>query len=153
MNETKQSTSKTDNNSAKDVIKAYLDNRAKEDPLFAASYAKPKKNIDECFRYILGEARKRGNSVCMADDEVFGLAVHYYDEDDITVSKNTGGFRATATAKPQQVELTEEEKEKLRKEAMEKYRSELIEQQRAINQKNIKNKKTSQPVNVGSLFD
>jgi len=26
---------------------------------------------------------------CVADDEVFGLAVHYYDEDDIKVSKQT----------------------------------------------------------------
>ena len=32
--------------------------------------------------------KKRGGSVvCMSDDEVFGLAVHYYDEDDIKVSK------------------------------------------------------------------
>lgn len=33
-------------------------------------------------------SKKRGGSVvCMSDDEVFGLAVHYYDEDDIKVSK------------------------------------------------------------------
>lgn len=76
----------TAHQSPKDVIKAYLDARAQSDTLFAASYAKPAKNIDDCFRYILGEARKRGTSVCMTDDEVFGLAVHYYDEDDIKIS-------------------------------------------------------------------
>ena len=77
-----------ENQSAKQVIQSYLEERAKSDPLFATSYAKPNKNIDECYDYIIGEAKKRGGSVvCMSDDEVFGLAVHYYDEDDIKVSK------------------------------------------------------------------
>ena len=101
----------TSPNSAKDAIKAYLDARAVNDPLFAASYAKPNKNIDECFNYILNEARKRGSSVCMTDDEVFGLAVHYYDEDDIKVGPAPANFRASTTRKSAPaVELTEEEK-------------------------------------------
>ena len=71
-----------ENQSAKQVIQSYLEERTKNDPLFATSYAKPNKNIDECYDYIIGEAKKRGGSVvCMSDDEVFGLAVHYYDED------------------------------------------------------------------------
>lgn len=69
----------------KDVIKAYLDKRAATDSLFAAAYANTKKNINDCFNFILGEARKRGNAVCMTDAEVFGLAVHYYDEADLKV--------------------------------------------------------------------
>lgn len=74
--------------SPKQVIQSYLEERAKSDPLFVTSYTKPNKNIDECYDYIIGEAKKRGGSVvCMSDDEVFGLAVHYYDEDDIKVSK------------------------------------------------------------------
>ena len=76
--------------SPKQVIQSYLEERAKRDPLFATSYAKPNKKIDECYDYIISEAKKRGGSVvCMSDDEVFGLAVHYYDEDDIKVSKQT----------------------------------------------------------------
>ena len=76
--------------SPKQVIQSYLEERAKRDPLFATSYAKPKKKIDECYDYIISQAKKRGGSVvCMSDDEVFGLAVHYYDEDDIKVSKQT----------------------------------------------------------------
>ena len=70
--------------SPKQVIQSYLEERAKSDPLFVTSYTKPNKNIDECYNYIIGEAKKRGGSVvCMSDDEVFGLAVHYY----IKVSK------------------------------------------------------------------
>ena len=34
----------------------------------------------------------------MSDDEVFGLAVHYYDEDDIKVSKQTNYKASTSQA-------------------------------------------------------
>ena len=38
----------------KDTIQKYLDQRVAEDPLFAPKFENPKKNIDECCRYILG---------------------------------------------------------------------------------------------------
>ena len=50
----------------KQIIQSYLEERAKNDPLFANVYAKPNKNINECFDYILSEAKKRGNAVCMS---------------------------------------------------------------------------------------
>lgn len=78
-----------ENQSFKQVIQSYLEERAKGDSLFAVSFAKPNKNIDDCCNYIIGEARKRGNAVSMTDEEVFGLAVHYYDEDNIKVNKPT----------------------------------------------------------------
>ena len=64
------------NQSFKDAIKSYLDRRAWQDELFAKTYAKEGKTLEECCNYIIGEARKRGNAVAMTDDEVFGLAVH-----------------------------------------------------------------------------
>ena len=67
-----------ENKTFKEAIKVYLDDRAKADELFAKSYAKPGKSIDECCNYILGEAKKRGNAVAMTDEEVYGMAVHYY---------------------------------------------------------------------------
>ena len=78
--------------SAKERIKDYLDERASKDELFAKSYAKPNKNIDECYHYIVEEARKQckdSDSVCISDDVVYGWAVHYYDEDNINVGKST----------------------------------------------------------------
>ena len=69
-----------ENKTFKDVIKNHLDGRARTDELFAKSYAKENKNLDECCSYIMGEAQKRGNAVAMTDEEVFGMAVHYYDE-------------------------------------------------------------------------
>ena len=75
------------NESFKQAIKAYLDKRAEEDSLFAPQYANEKKSIDECCSYIMGEARKRGNAVAISDEEVYGMAVHYYDEDDIKINR------------------------------------------------------------------
>lgn len=71
-----------------EVIKSYLDKRAKEDPLFAETYKKKNKSIEECCQYIYSQARKvakGGNAVGIDDATVYGWAVHYYDEDNIKV--------------------------------------------------------------------
>ena len=81
----------TEFKSAKDRIKDYLDERASKDELFAKSYAKTNKNIDECYDYIVSEARKQcknSDSICISDDVVYGWAVHYYDEDNIKVGRS-----------------------------------------------------------------
>lgn len=67
------------------AIKTYLDNRAASDQLFAIKYANEKKSIEECCSYIIGEVKKSGREG-FAHDEIYGMAVHYYDEDNITVS-------------------------------------------------------------------
>lgn len=72
----------------KEAIKSHLDDRASNDPLFAKSYAKECKTIDGCVQYILGEVQKSGRNG-FADDEIYGMAVHYYDEDDLKTSKHT----------------------------------------------------------------
>ena len=81
----------TEFKSAKERIKDYLDERAGKDELFAKSYAKSNKNIDECYDYIVSEARKQckdSDSICISDDVVYGWAVHYYDEDNIKVGRS-----------------------------------------------------------------
>lgn len=75
-------------NGFEQAIKTYLDNRAKEDALFAKTYAKANKSIEECCRYIIQEVKKTGRQG-FADEEIFGMAIHYYDEDNIKVNKTT----------------------------------------------------------------
>lgn len=75
-------------NGFEQAIKTYLDNRAKTDELFAKSYAKANKSIEECCNYIIQEVKKTGRQG-FADEEIFGMAVHYYDEDNIKVGKTT----------------------------------------------------------------
>ena len=44
----------------KDVIQNYLETRASYDELFAESFRKENKNIDECITYILTAVQKMG---------------------------------------------------------------------------------------------
>jgi len=97
----------------KNIIKAYLDSRAKADLLFAVTYAKTNKNIEECILYILNEVRKSGCNG-FADGEIYSMAVHYYDEDSITSVQPINCHVVVNHA----VELTAEEKEEARQEAM-----------------------------------
>ncbi|MDR1504457.1 MAG: PcfK-like family protein [Prevotella sp.] len=103
----------------KETIKNYLDQRAKEDELFAASYAKENKNIDDCINYILDTVQKSGCNG-FADEEIYSMAVHYYDEDDIKTSSPEG----CNVVVNHTIELTEEEKEEARKAAIQKLQDE-----------------------------
>lgn len=138
----------------KPIIVAYLEDRAKNDELFAKAYAKENKSIDECIDFIFGEAHKMGNAVCVSDAEVFGWAVHYYDEDNIKINK-TVGTRRRASAGIDAVELTDEEKAELRAKAEKEYimevRSELINKDKRA--KAAKREKEQQAQSLmGSLF-
>lgn len=136
-------------NSFQDAIKSYLDERAKTDELFAKSYSKPGKSIAQCCDYIMGEAKKRGNAVAMTNDEVFGMAVHFYDEDSIKINKVSGGCKVSSSVSTPapKVELTEEDKKKAREEAIRR----LTEEQYAsIKKKPTKRKE--EDVQQMSLF-
>jgi hypothetical protein len=104
----------------KNDIKAYLDKRASEDELFAVSYTKANKNIDDCITYILNTVYKSGCSG-FADDEVYLMAVHYYDEDNIEIGKPIH-CRVVVN---HTVELTTEEKEQARKDAIQQVHNEV----------------------------
>lgn len=85
------------------VLLAYLDARAKFDEQFAAKYNNPKKSIKECAKYICNEMKKQAeNGVAVGEDDyVFGLAVHYYDEENLDCSKLENCVaQVTATINP-----------------------------------------------------
>lgn len=94
-------------------IQSYLEQRAEYDELFARSYRNPLKNIEDCLTYILNYVQKSGCNG-FSDDEIFGQAVHYYDEADIEVGKPI----ECKVVVNHTVELTEEEKAEARKEAI-----------------------------------
>ena len=70
----------------KRAIQMFLEQRAAEDELFAKSYRNPAKNIDDCVTYILNYVQKSGCNGC-SDGEIYGQAIHYYDENEIEVGK------------------------------------------------------------------
>ena len=95
------------------TIAEYLNGRAMTDPLFAPNLQKPHKNIEECILYILSEVQRSGCNG-FADEEIYSMAVHYYDEDDIEVDK-VAGCKVVVN---HVVELSEEEKKQARQEAI-----------------------------------
>lgn len=133
----------------KRVIKAYLDQRANEDELFAKTYAKENKNIDDCISYILSVVKTLKLEVA-SDEEIFSMAVHYYDEDDLTIEDMRGTFVNITSG--EKIELTEEEKQEARREAIRKYTEAQIAELRKRPIEKVKPKKEN-PQAQQSLFD
>ena len=96
----------------KRTIQMYLEQRAEEDTLFAKNYRNPAKNIDDCVTYILNYVQKSGCNG-FTDGEIYGQAVHYYDENEIEVGKPI----QCQVAVNHIVELTAEEKAEARQQA------------------------------------
>ena len=105
----------------KRTIQAYLEQRASEDELFAKNYRNPAKNIDDCVTYILNYVQKSGCNG-FTDGEIFGQAVHYYDENEIEVGNPIDCHVAVNHV----VELTEEEKAEARRNAVCRYQEEEL---------------------------
>ena len=103
------------------AIAEYLNQRATTDPLFAPNLTKPNKSIEDCVTYILNQVQASGCNG-FEDDEIYAMAVHYYDEDDIEVGKPI----SCRVVVNHTIELTEEEKAEARQQAIEQYqRAEL----------------------------
>ena len=99
----------------KKVIQKYLDLTAEKDELFAETLKKPGKNIDDCITYILNTVQKSG-AQGFTDKEIFGLALHYYDEDNVTVGPKISG----TVVVNHQIELSAEEIADAKKKALDK---------------------------------
>ena len=128
----------------KQTIQSYLQRRAQEDELFAPRYANPKKNIDDCITFILNYVKQSGCNG-FADDEIYSLALHYYDEDDIDIGKPLTNCKVVVN---HTIVLTEEEKAEARRRAMQKATDEAY---RKITQGKNKAKKT-ETATQSSLF-
>lgn len=131
----------------KQTIKAYLDERAKNDELFAVSYAKENKNMDDCVTFILNQV-KRSKCMGLTDEEVYSLAVHFFDEDDIEI----GNPIACNVIVNHTVELTEEEKAQARQEAFKEYQAEQLRKMQKRTNK-PKTPKAQSEITTPSLFD
>ena len=131
----------------KQTIKAYLDERAKNDELFAVPYAKENKNMDDCVTFILNQV-KRSKCMGLTDEEVYSLAVHFFDEDDIEI----GNSIACNVIVNHTVELTEEEKAQARQDALKEYQAEQLRKMQKRTNK-PKTSKARPEITTPSLFD
>ncbi len=129
-----------------DTIKAYLEERAENDALFAVKFANPSKSVEDCVTYILNQVQISGCNG-FTDAEVYGMAIHFYEEKEIEVG-NPINCKVVVN---HTVELTEEEKEEARQEAIAKLRDEQVAKMRRPTAKKATENKPQ--VEQPSLFD
>lgn len=76
----------------KEFIEQLIKEQAATDKDFAALLNKENKSVEECCKYIIGEAfkkakdNKQGNTMSwcgIKNDPIINLIVHYYQEDDV----------------------------------------------------------------------
>ena len=130
------------------TIAEYLNLRAATDPLFAPNLAKPHKNIEDCITYILKQVQQ---SACngFEDDEIYSMAVHYYDEDDLEV----GSPVACHVVVNHTIVLTEEEKAEACKQAIQQYQAQELRRLQEPRRVKAKASTDSGQVPQPSLFD
>ena len=112
----------------KRTIQAYLDSRAAEDKLFAASYSKPNKNMDDCITYLLHWAKSQCNG-----------------------GNGIGGKPIPGQVMVCGVELTDEEKAEARQRAIRQYQDEELRKMQNRNKAKANQKTNAQQVEL-SLF-
>lgn len=130
----------------KESIENYLEERALYDELFAESYAKPDKNITDCITYILNTVKNSGYNG-FAPEEIYSIAVHYYDEIDIEIGKPI----ECKVVVNRHIELTEEEKKQAHMDAIKRAQDEAYAKLKQQNQRATTKKIEVQP--QASLFD
>ncbi len=137
-------------------IKKYLDDLAEKDDAFAFDYERPEKSIEQCCDFIIEQVQKSGRCG-FDDDEIFGLAIHYYQENDLGDIKKID----CSIVIDEQVKLTDEEIEEAKKRALERVEQEEVnrikeEEKKAREkaQKKAEEKKAQEEaVGMMSLFD
>ncbi|MDO4707994.1 MAG: PcfK-like family protein [Porphyromonadaceae bacterium] len=130
------------------TIAEYLNQRVATDPLFAPNLAKPHKNIEDCITYILKQVQQSGCNG-FEDDEIYSMAVHYYDEDDLEAGSRTNcNVLVNHT-----IVLTEEEKAEARKQAIQQYQAQELRKLQEPKQTKAKADSASEQLPQPSLFD
>lgn len=90
-------------------IRTYLEEFGRHQPAFAAKYRSSPKTIRQCCDYLIAEAQKKhmlrsGKCAAMSDEETYGLAVHFFEEDSIKPVTNPTPAKVvtpqTAPSKP-----------------------------------------------------
>lgn len=105
----------------KKKIQDYLCNRAEDDSSFASrakEAADKGKTLDGCCNYIIEQVKESGR-IAFADDEIYGIAAHYYDEDAIPENITAPGEGQIVCG------LSPEDKDYIRELAMKEYREQV----------------------------
>jgi len=58
------------------------------------------KNIRDCIAYIAGQVRSKAIGQCYVgtDEEIYGMAIHYFEEDEIEQEQVSGGYTVSTAS-------------------------------------------------------
>lgn len=129
----------------KEIIDKHLQEVAKKDEVFAEKLKDPNKKLDDCITYILNQVKDSGCNG-FADEEIFGMAIHYYDEKEVKPGAKISNANVVVN---HSVELSSEEIEKAKQEALDNVIAEEKERLKAKPKKIKKEDANVEP----SLFD
>lgn len=94
-------------------IEMLIKQQSAKDADFKALLSKPNKSVDECAKYLQGEAYKeakkgKGNCRCVgwSDESMTGQIIHYYQEDSIKMEKLPSNV---STEQPKQKQTKQQE--------------------------------------------
>lgn len=107
-------------------IKEHLDSVAAGDPAFAEKYGNKSKSMEKCLDFICTQVEK-SKRTAFADEEILGMAVHYYDEESPGDITDGASSRCSVVCSVPGYELTEIEKEEARQKALDEYRRSLLD--------------------------
>jgi hypothetical protein len=102
-------------------IGKWLEEEKKKDETFERKVEESKKDVAGCCNYILQKV-KASKQCGYADEEVYGMARHYFDEDDVKDPGAQGGVRVVVSG---HIDLTDSEKEEAKAQAVRNYEAEL----------------------------
>ena len=132
-----------------EAIRQFLIKQGEKDPAFLQHCCEvsktQNKNTADCCTYIINQVKQSGKNG-FADEEIYSLAMHYWDEDNISV----GTRPQCQIILNHQVQLSEEEIADCKREARER----LIRQQmEALHPKSAPTSVKKQAQNQPSLFE
>lgn len=133
------------------IIKAHLDQKAEKDSVFAEKYntgLQNGKTIETCCNFITAEVKKTKRTA-FTDDEIYGIAIHYYDESSI----NPCTTKSNATVVTPRVELTEQELQEAKRQAFDAARESELQRIRERKQNQQRQKNVQPSEELPSLFD
>lgn len=108
------------------TIQRYLEKFADNDELFGFKFEKgvaDGKTITSCCNWIIEQVRESGR-IGFSDEEVYGMAVHYYDEEELRADgERKDGCKVVVN---KTIDLSDEEKAKLRQQALDEYKAKVI---------------------------
>ncbi len=105
----------------KQCISRWLEAEKEKDAAFARKVAESGKNVEGCCNYILQQV-KASKRCGYADEEVYGMARHYFDEDELKDPGSQGASRVVVSG---HVDLSESEKAEAMAQAVRNYEADL----------------------------